>query len=160
MDTNALQVYVSPLDFVNWNAMGIAICIVVILMCLSLTIKFILSNIMNKDSASNFSVKQEIIQKNTLKSGQQINTFEQDGIYYKPYFDKEKGLYIPIVVTDISAKTNPLGVTQKNIIYYQLIPLEVLNNIYNHFAEKINEALMKNNKENNNKEDNKENNNG
>lgn len=83
-------------------------------------------------------------------SGSRIFTLEQDGIYYKPYFDKEKGLYIPMVVIDISPRSNPFGLIQKNVIYYQLIPLSVLSDIHNHFAEEINEALIKNNKENNN----------
>lgn len=83
--------------------------------------------------------------KKFLTPGQRVSTLEQDGIYYKPYFDKEKGLYIPMIF-----------VTQRNIIYYQLIPLNVLSDIHNHFAEEINESLMKNNKDN----DNKENNNG
>ena len=73
-----------------------------------------------------------------LKSGDHTSALEQDGICYKPYFDKEKGLYIPMILA------------QRNIIYYQLIPFEVLSDIHNHFAEEINEALMKNNKENNN----------
>lgn len=81
----------------------------------------------------------------TLKSGLRVSTLEQDRIYYRPYFDKEKGLYIPMIF-----------VTQRNIIYYQLIPLNVLSDIHNYFAEEINESLMKNNKDN----DNKENNNG
>ena len=79
-------------------------------------------------------------QNTTLKSGVQVSTLEQDGIYYKPYFDKEKGLYIPMIFA------------QRNIVYYQLIPLNVLSDIHNYFAEEINEALMKNNKENNNKQ--------
>lgn len=76
--------------------------------------------------------------KRTLKSGDHASALEQDGIYYKPYFDKEKGLYIPMIFA------------QRNIVYYQLIPLNVLSDIHNYFAEEINEALMKNNKENNN----------
>lgn len=88
--------------------------------------------------------------KKFLTPGQRVSTLEQDGIYYKPYFDKEKGLYIPMVVIDISPRSNPFGLIQKNIIYYQLIPLSVLSDIHNHFAEEINKALMKNNKENNN----------
>lgn len=76
--------------------------------------------------------------KRFLSSGQKVSTLEQDGIYYKPYFDKEKGLYIPTIFA------------QRNIVYYQLIPLNVLSDIHNHFAEEINEAPMKNNKENNN----------
>lgn len=91
-----------------------------------------------------------------LKSGDHTSALEQDGVYYKPYFDKEKGLYIPMVVTDISPRSNPFGLIQKNVIYYQLIPLSVLSDIYNHFAKEINESLMKNNKENNNKENNKQ----
>lgn len=75
--------------------------------------------------------------KKFLTPGQRVSTLEQDGIYYKPYFDKEKGLYIPTIFA------------QRNIIYYQLIPLNVLSDIHNYFAEEINEALMKNNKENN-----------
>ena len=75
--------------------------------------------------------------KRLLKSGDHVSALEQDGIYYKPYFDKEKGLYIPMIF-----------VAQRNIVYYQLIPFEVLSDIHNHFAEEINEALMKNNKEN------------
>ncbi len=78
--------------------------------------------------------------KKFLTPGQRVSTLEQDGIYYKPYFDKEKGLYIPTIFA------------QRNIIYYQLIPLNVLSDIHNYFAEEINEALMKNNKENNNKQ--------
>lgn len=76
--------------------------------------------------------------KKFLTPGQRVSTLEQDGIYYKPYFDKEKGLYIPTIFA------------QRNIIYYQLIPLNVLSDIHNYFAEEINESLMKNNKENNN----------
>ena len=75
--------------------------------------------------------------KKFLTPGQRVSTLEQDGIYYKPYFDKEKGLYIPTIFA------------QRNIVYYQLIPLNVLSDIHNYFAEEINEALMKNNKENN-----------
>lgn len=78
--------------------------------------------------------------KKFLTPGQRVSTLEQDGIYYKPYFDKEKGLYIPTIFA------------QRNIVYYQLIPLNVLSDIHNYFAEEINEALMKNNKENNNKQ--------
>ena len=78
--------------------------------------------------------------KKFLTPGQRVSTLEQDGIYYKPYFDKEKGLYIPTIFA------------QRNIIYYQLVPLNVLSDIHNYFAEEINEALMKNNKENNNKQ--------
>ena len=78
--------------------------------------------------------------KKFLTPGQRVSTLEQDGIYYKPYFDKEKGLYIPTIFA------------QRNIIYYQLIPLNVLSDIHNYFAEEINESLMKNNKENNNKQ--------
>ena len=78
--------------------------------------------------------------KKFLTPGQRVSTLEQDGIYYKPYFDKEKGLYIPTIFA------------QRNIINYQLIPLNVLSDIHNYFAEEINEALMKNNKENNNKQ--------
>lgn len=74
-------------------------------------------------------------------SGARVSSLEQDGIYYKPYFDKEKGLYIPMIF-----------VAQRNLIYYQLIPLNILSDIHNYFAEEINEALMKNNKENNNKQ--------
>lgn len=81
--------------------------------------------------------------KRFLSSGQKVSILEQDGIYYKPYFDKEKGLYIPIVVVDISSRNNPFGLIQKNVIYYQLIPLSVLSDIHNHFAEEINEALIK-----------------
>ena len=73
-------------------------------------------------------------------SGLRASSLEQDGIYYKPYFDKEKGLYIPTIFA------------QRNIVYYQLIPLNVLSDIHNSFAEEINESLMKNNKENNNKQ--------
>ena len=73
-------------------------------------------------------------------SGLRASSLEQDGIYYKPYFDKEKGLYIPAIFA------------QRNIVYYQLIPLNVLSDIHNYFAEEINESLMKNNKENNNKQ--------
>lgn len=73
-------------------------------------------------------------------SGLRASSLEQDGIYYKPYFDKEKGLYIPTIFA------------QRNIVYYQLIPLNVLSDIHNYFAEEINESLMKNNKENNNKQ--------
>lgn len=76
--------------------------------------------------------------KKFLTPGQRVSTLEQDGIYYKPYFDKEKGLYIPTIFA------------QRNIVYYQLIPLNVLSDIHNYFAEEINESLMKNNKENNN----------
>lgn len=76
--------------------------------------------------------------KKFLSPGQRVSILEQDGIYYKPYFDKEKGLYIPTIFA------------QRNIVYYQLIPLNVLSDIHNYFAEEINEALMKNNKENNN----------
>lgn len=75
--------------------------------------------------------------KKFLSPGQRVSILEQDGIYYKPYFDKEKGLYIPTIFA------------QRNIVYYQLIPLNVLSDIHNYFAEEINEALMKNNKENN-----------
>lgn len=78
--------------------------------------------------------------KKFLIPGQRVSTLEQDGIYYKPYFDKEKGLYIPTIFA------------QRNIVYYQLIPLNVLSDIHNYFAEEINESLMKNNKENNNKQ--------
>ena len=78
--------------------------------------------------------------KRFLNSGQKVSTLEQDGIYYKPYFDKEKGLYIPMVFA------------LRNVVYYQLIPFEVLSDIHNHFAEEINKTLMKNNKENNNKQ--------
>ena len=78
--------------------------------------------------------------KKFLTPGQRVSTLEQDGIYYKPYFDKEKGLYIPTIFA------------QRNIVYYQLIPLNVLSDIHNYFAEEINESLMKNNKENNNKQ--------
>ena len=78
--------------------------------------------------------------KKFLSPGQRVSILEQDGIYYKPYFDKEKGLYIPTIFA------------QRNIVYYQLIPLNVLSDIHNHFAEEINQALMKNNKENNNKQ--------
>ena len=35
--------------------------------------------------------------KKFLTPGQRVSTLEQDGIYYKPYFDKEKGLYIPTI---------------------------------------------------------------
>lgn len=80
--------------------------------------------------------------KKFLTPGQRVSTLEQDGIYYKPYFDKEKGLYIPTIFA------------QRNIVYYQLIPLNVLSDIHNYFAEEINEALMKNNKDNDNKENN------
>lgn len=76
--------------------------------------------------------------KKFLTPGQRVSTLEQDGIYYKPYFDKEKGLYIPTIFA------------HRNIVYYQLIPLNVLSDIHNYFAEEINESLMKNNKENNN----------
>lgn len=72
-------------------------------------------------------------------SGLRASSLEQDGIYYKPYFDKEKGLYVPMIF-----------VGKRNLIYYQLIPLNILSDIHNHFAEEINEALIKNNKENNN----------
>ena len=82
--------------------------------------------------------------KRTLKSGDHASTLEQDGISYQPYFDKEKGLYIPMIFA------------QRNIVYYQLIPLNILSDVHNYFAEEINESLMKNNKDN----DNKENNNG
>lgn len=78
--------------------------------------------------------------KKFLTPGQRVSTLEQDGIYYKPYFDKEKGLYIPTIFA------------HRNIVYYQLIPLNVLSDIHNYFAEEINESLMKNNKENNNKQ--------
>lgn len=78
--------------------------------------------------------------KKFLTPGQRVSTLEQDGIYYNPYFDKEKGLYIPTIFA------------QRNIVYYQLIPLNVLSDIHNYFAEEINESLMKNNKENNNKQ--------
>lgn len=74
-------------------------------------------------------------------SGLRVSSLEQDGIYYKPYFDKEKGLYVPMIF-----------VGKRNLIYYQLIPLNILSDIHNHFAEEINEALIKNNKENNNKQ--------
>ena len=86
------------------------------------------------------STSQNSTLKRFLTSGQKVSTLEQDGIYYKPYFDKEKGLYIPMVFA------------LRNVVYYQLIPFEVLSDIHNHFAEEINEALMKNNKENNNKQ--------
>lgn len=76
-------------------------------------------------------------------SGSLVSSLEQDGIYYKPYFDKEKGLYVPMIF-----------VGKRNLIYYQLIPLNVLSDIHNHFAEEINESLMKNNKENNEQGDN------
>ncbi len=92
----------------------------------------------NKENCS--PTTQNTTLKRTLKAGDHVSTLEQDGIYYKPYFDKEKGLYIPSIFA------------QRNIIYYQLIPLNVLSDIHNYFAEEINEALMKNNKENNNKQ--------
>ena len=93
-------------------------------------------------------------QNTTLKSGLQVSTLEQDGIYYKPYFDKEKGLYIPMIAIDISSRSNPFGLIQKNNIYYQLIPFSVLSDIHNHFTEEINQALLKNNRESNNKKNN------
>ena len=92
----------------------------------------------------------------TLKSGLRVSSFEQDGNYYKPYFDKEKGLYIPMIVIDISPRSNPFGLIQKNNIYYQLIPFSVLSDIHNHFTEEINQALLKNNRENNNKKNNEQ----
>lgn len=92
----------------------------------------------NKENCS--PTTQNTTLKRTLKAGDHVSTLEQDGIYYKPYFDKEKGLYIPTIFA------------QRNIVYYQLIPLNVLSDIHNYFAEEINEALMKNNKENNNKQ--------
>ena len=76
--------------------------------------------------------------KKFLTPGQRVSTLEQDGIYYKPYFDKEKGLYIPTIFA------------QRNIVYYQLIPLNVLSDIHNYFAKEINKSLIENNKENNN----------
>lgn len=91
-----------------------------------------------------------------LKSGDHTSALEQDGIYYKPYFDKEKGLYVPMVVGDISSQSNPFGLIQKNVIYYQLIPLSVLSDIHSHFEGEITQALLKNNKENNNKENNEQ----
>lgn len=97
-----------------------------------------------KNDKNYCSTTQNSTLKRFLSSGQKVSTLEQDGIYYKPYFNKEKGLYIPMIFA------------QRNIVYYQLIPLNVLSDIHNYFAEEINEALMKNNKDN----DNKENNNG
>ena len=93
-----------------------------------------------KNDKNYCSTTQNSTLKRFLSSGQKVSTFEQDGIYYKPYFDKEKGLYIPTIFA------------QRNIVYYQLIPLNVLSDIHNYFAEEINESLMKNNKENNNKQ--------
>lgn len=93
-----------------------------------------------KNDKNYFSTTQNSTLKRFLSSGQKVSTLEQDGIYYKPYFDKEKGLYIPTIFA------------QRNIVYYQLIPLNVLSDIHNYFAEEINESLMKNNKENNNKQ--------
>lgn len=89
------------------------------------------------------------IKKKRISPGQHVSSLEQDGIYYKPYFDKEKGLYISMVDIYITAKTNPLSLTQHNIIYYQQVPFDVLSDIHNHFAEEINQALIKNNKETN-----------
>lgn len=96
----------------------------------------------NKENCS--PTTQNTTLKRTLKAGDHASTLEQNGIFYKPYFDKEKGLYIPMIFA------------QRNIVYYQLIPLNILSDVHNYFAEEINEALMKNNKDN----DNKENNNG
>lgn len=93
-----------------------------------------------KNNKNCCSTTQNSTLKRFLNSGQKVSTLEQDGIYYKPYFDKEKGLYIPMIFA------------QRNIVYYQLIPLNVLSDIHNYFAEEINESLMKNNKENNNKQ--------
>lgn len=92
----------------------------------------------NKENCS--PTTQNTTLKRTLKAGDHASTLEQNGISYKPYFDKEKGLYIPMIFA------------QRNIVYYQLIPLNVLSDIHNYFAEEINESLMKNNKENNNKQ--------
>lgn len=93
-----------------------------------------------KNNKNCCSTSQNSTLKRFLNSGQKVSTLEQDGIYYKPYFDKEKGLYIPTIFA------------QRNIVYYQLISLNVLSDIHNYFAEEINESLMKNNKENNNKQ--------
>lgn len=109
-----------------------------------------------KNNKSCCSTAQNFTLKRFLNSGQKVSTLEQDGIYYKPYFDKEKGLYIPMVVVDISSRSNPFGLIQKNVIYYQLIPLSVLSDIRNHFEEEITQALLKNNKGNNNKENNEQ----
>lgn len=107
-----------------------------------------------KNDKNYFSTTQNSTLKRFLSSGQKVSTLEQDGIYYKPYFDKEKGLYIPMVVVDISSRNNPFGLIQKNVIYYQLIPLSVLSDIHSHFEGEITQAFLKNNKENNNKENN------
>ena len=130
----------------SFNIMGIGACIAVVLMGLCWIIRLIANidkenpskedNKAKNSKEDNKTEKKKILK--LLKSGDHTSALEQDGICYKPYFDKEKGLYIPMILA------------QRNIIYYQLIPFEVLSDIHNHFAKEINEALMKNNKENNN----------
>lgn len=118
----------------SYNIMEIGACIAVVLMGLCWAIKLVV----NIDKESPSKEDNKIEKKKMIKSGEHVSSLEQDGIYYKPYFDKEKGLYIPTIFA------------QRNIVYYQLIPLNVLSDIHNYFAEEINESLMKNNKENNN----------
>lgn len=148
----------------SFNIMGIGACIAVVLMGLCWIIRLIANidkeNPSKEDNKAKNSKEDNKAEKKKmlklLKSGDHTSALEQDGICYKPYFDKEKGLYIPMVVVDISSRSNPFGLIQKNVIYYQLIPLSVLSDIRNHFEEEITQALLKNNKGNNNKENNEQ----